>query len=213
MFFISLYFVLSCTGSDLVVVDQITLPIPLLRLFRHKVLYYCHFPEALLNDNKPSKLGQIYRFFLDWIEVICLYFATLICFNSNYTRENVESVFPSVKKRLTAKYTVYPCMQPPPATILPLTTELPADFVLSVNRFESRKLLDLAIKAFAIAAKTGEVNRRGTKLVLAGGLDAKNADAVRCRKELQQLAVKEMVQDRVVFLENINEAQKEALLR
>lgn len=213
MFFISLYFVLSCSGSDLVVVDQITFPIPLLRLFRHKVLYYCHFPEALLNDNKPSKLGKIYRFILDWIEVICLYFASIICFNSNYTKDNVEAVFPSVKKRKNAKYTVYPCMQTPPP-IFDTSVALPSDFLLSLNRFESRKRIDIAVRAFSIALKSSKsMKNLDAKLVLAGGLDVKNADAVKCRTELEDLAKAENIIDKVIFMENINENQKEALLR
>lgn len=213
MFFITLYFVLSCSGSDLVVVDQITLPIPLLRLFRHKVLYYCHFPEALLDDNKPSKLGKIYRFVMDWIEVICLYFATILCFNSNYTKTSVEAVFPSVRKRTIAKYTVYPCMQTPPAIHEP-RKELPENFVLSLNRFETRKRIDIAVQAFAMALKcSNEVKKLKVKLVLAGGLDLKNADARICRGQLENLAKELDISDSVVFLENISEAVKEGLLR
>lgn len=213
MFLITLSFVFSFTRSDLVVVDQITLPIPLLRLFRYKVLYYCHFPEALLNDNKPSKLGAVYRFILDTIEVVCLYFASVICFNSYYTKENVEHVFPSVKKRATGKYVVYPCMQTPPA-VFDSSVKLPSNFVLSLNRFESRKRIDVAVRAFAAALKTcKEMQVKDARLVLAGGLDLKNADAVKCRAELEALATELGVADKVVFMENINETQKEALLR
>ena len=213
MFFITLYFIFSCSGADLVVVDQITLPIPLLRLFRHKVLYYCHFPEALLNDNKPSKVGRVYRFLLDTIEVVCLYFASIICFNSNYTKENVEEVFPSVKKRKTSKYTVYPCMQTPPM-LFDTSVQLPEKFLLSLNRFETRKRLDIAVKAFALALKASSQMRKDeVKLVLAGGLDGKNADALKCRKELENLAIEENIKDKVIFMENINETQKEALLK
>lgn len=213
MFIISIYFIFSFTGSDLVVVDQITLPIPLLRLFGHKVLYYCHFPEALLNDNKPTKLGKVYRLVLDTVEVVCLYFASILCFNSNYTKENVEQVFPSVKKRLLGKYTVYPCMQTPP-TIFDASVDLPEKFLLSLNRFETRKRIDIAVTSFAEALRENpNLKSSGMKLILAGGLDAKNKDAVFCRSQLETLAKDQGILDRVVFMENINENQKEALLR
>ena len=213
MFFITLYFVLGFSGADLVIVDQITLPIPLLRLFKYKVLYYCHFPEALLNDNKPSKLGKIYRYILDTIEVVCLRFSSLIVFNSNYTRHNVEEVFPSIKKRKSGKYTLYPCMQTPPI-LLDSSVKLPEKFLLSLNRFETRKCIDIAVKSFASAIKNSEQMRKdGVKLILAGGLDSRNSDAVACRRNLDLLAKDQGISDKVIFMENINEAQKEALLR
>jgi alpha-1,3/alpha-1,6-mannosyltransferase len=213
MLVIALYFVFRFTGSDLVVVDQITLPIPLLRLFKHKVLYYCHFPEALLNDNKLTKLVRAYRFVLDTIEVICLYFASILCFNSNYTKDNVEQVFPSVKKRTIGKYTVYPCMQNPPP-LFDASISLPEHFMLSLNRFETRKRIDIAVKGFADALlKNPKLKSSTMKLILAGGLDAKNKDAIVCRSQLEQLAKDQGISDRVIFMENINEIQKEALLR
>lgn len=213
MFVIALYFVFSFTGSDLVIVDQITLPIPLLRLFKHKVLYYCHFPEALLNDNKLTKAVKAYRLVLDTIEVICLYFASILCFNSNYTKENVEKVFPSVKKRSKGKHTLYPCMQNPPA-VFDSSVSLPPNFMLSLNRFETRKRIDIAVKGFVdVLLKNPRLNKSDMKLILAGGLDAKNKDAVECRADLEELAKDHGISDRVIFMENINEIQKEALLR
>lgn len=213
MFVITLSFIFRFTKSDLVVVDQITLPIPLLRCFKYKVLYYCHFPEALLNDNKPSKLGKIYRFVLDTIEVCCLYFANILCFNSSYTKDSVEEVFPSVKKRKAGKYILYPSMQTPPL-IFDHSTNLPQKYLLSLNRFETRKRIDIAVDSFALALSNSKsLKDSGTKLVLAGGLDSKNKDAIECRQKLETLAAQKGVEDRVVFMENINENQKEALLR
>ena len=110
MLYITLYFVFSFAKFDLVVVDQITLPIPILRLFRYKVLYYCHFPEALLNDNKVTPVIKIYRLVMDFVEQICLWFANIICFNSQYTRSNVENRFTFMKKWKGSKYIVYPCV-------------------------------------------------------------------------------------------------------
>lgn len=216
MLYLTFYFVFSFAKFDLVVVDQITLPIPILRLFRYKVLYYCHFPEALLNDNKLTKLVKVYRFFMDIIEQVCLYFATVICFNSNYTRNTVESTFPFVRKWKGKKYTVYPCVQNPPSTKkAPEIPDLePSNYLLTVNRFETRKRLDLCISAFADAIQKNErIRDSRMKLVLAGGLDRKNQDALRCRQSLSDQARDLGIRERVVFRENISQEEKEWLLR
>lgn len=218
MLFIVLYFVFSFAKFDLVVVDQITLPIPILRLFKYKVLYYCHFPEALLNDNKRTFLVVIYRKIIDTIEILCMYLANVICFNSEYTRSSLEATFPSMRKWKGGKYIVYPCMQAPPAKVMPqpqLNSLIsPKEYLLTVNRFETRKRLDLCLEAFALAIKKCEKlrNDQNFKLVLAGGLDAKNADALVCRRELADLAKKLQIDHRVVMRENITQEEKEYLL-
>ncbi len=216
MLFLTLYFVFSFAKFDLVVVDQITLPIPILRLFKYKVLYYCHFPEAMLNDNKVTPVIRVYRFVMDIIEQFCLYFATVICFNSNFTRNTVESTFPFVKKWKGKKYIVYPCVQNPPVNYqAPEIPELnPNNYLLTVNRFETRKRLDLCISAFADALqKDTRLRESGMKLVLAGGLDKKNQDALKCRQSLSDQARDLGIRERVVFRENISQEEKEWLLR
>ena len=217
MFYLTMYLIISWARFDLIVVDQITLPIPLLRLFRYKVLYYCHFPEALLNDNKPTPLIKVYRAVMDFIESLCLRFGSVVCFNSNYTQENVEQTFPMMKKWKGYKKVVYPCMLPPPATLPQLEHGhlLPGKgkYLLSVNRFETRKKIDLCVEAFALAIKQDKsFQQSGLKLVLAGGLDRNNKDAILCRKTLEELAIKLDVADRVVFRENISQEEKEVLL-
>jgi alpha-1,3/alpha-1,6-mannosyltransferase len=217
MFYLALYLICTWAQFDLVVVDQITLPIPLLRLFKYKVLYYCHFPEALLNDNKRTFVVIIYRTLMDFIESLCLRFASAVCFNSYYTEENVEKIFPSMKKWKGYKKVVYPCMLPPPEK-LPTVEHaalLPAKgkYLLSVNRFETRKRIDLCIESFALALKTNvHFKQSGIKLVLAGGLDRNNKDALICRSSLEQLAIRLEISDRVIFRENITQEEKEILL-
>ena len=210
MWWIALYFVLSFTKTDLVVVDQITFPIPLLRLFRKNVVYYCHFPEALLNDNKVTPLVKVYRLVMDSLEIFALRFANIICFNSSYTRDKLESTFPSMKKWKGAKYVLYPCMQSP-KPIEKLERPLGGQkYILTLNRFETRKRLDISIEAFALAQDL--MKKQKICLVVAGGLDFKNADAKLCRKNLQEQTATLGVQDQVIFMENISEKDKEELL-
>ena len=210
MWWIALYFVFSFAKSDLVVVDQITFPIPLLRLFRKKVIYYCHFPEALLNDNKVTPIVRIYRLVMDSLEIFALKFANIICFNSSYTRDKLEATFPSMKKWKGSKSVLYPCMQNP-KQIEKLERPLNGQkYILTLNRFETRKRLDICIEAFALAQDS--LKKHKICLVVAGGLDFKNADAKLCRKNLQEQAVALGVQEQVVFMENISEKDKEELL-
>lgn len=217
MLYLSLYLICTWASYDLIVVDQITLPIPLLRLFNFRVLYYCHFPEALLNDNKRTALVVVYRAVMDFIESLCLRFATVVCFNSNYTQENVEQTFPAMKKWKGYKKVVYPCMLAPPATLPTLEHGhlLPAkgQYLLSVNRFETRKRIDLCVEAFARALQQDQTfQKSGVKLVLAGGLDRSNKDALLCRKTLEEMATRLEISDRVIFRENITQEEKEVLL-
>jgi alpha-1,3/alpha-1,6-mannosyltransferase len=57
--------------------------------------------------------------------------------------------------------------------------------LLSINRFERKKDVGLAIKAYA---GLSEKERNGTKLVIAGGYDPRNSENLAYLQELQQLA-------------------------
>lgn len=70
-----LYF--SGVKYDVIVCDQISLPIIFLKLFnfsskKFKILFYCHFPDQLLcvYDKKKNFLKRFYRTPLDWAEMV-----------------------------------------------------------------------------------------------------------------------------------------------
>lgn len=69
---------------DVVFCDQISACIPILRLKKTKILFYCHFPDLLLTERK-SKLKRIYRFFIDWLEEKTTGMADLVLVNSQFT--------------------------------------------------------------------------------------------------------------------------------
>ena len=50
---------------DVVVADQVSIVLPLLRMFRNKTIFYCHFPDQLLAGSRKNPLKKVYRFFLD----------------------------------------------------------------------------------------------------------------------------------------------------
>lgn len=95
-------------------------------------------------------------------------FADAICVNSGFTKGMVSEVFPTLAKTKDLQI-VYPCVE-----IKPKKDETAKDFeppwkekkvLLSINRFEKKKDIGLAIKAYAGLRKE---NRRGVRLVIAG---------------------------------------------
>ena len=65
--------------------DQVSLPIPLLRLRNRRVFFYCHHPDKLLSTNRGSLVMKIYRFFLDNLEELTTAMAHTTVVNSKYT--------------------------------------------------------------------------------------------------------------------------------
>ena len=70
MIYVSLYVALFCPVPDVIVCDQVSACIPVLRLLcskKTRVLFYCHFPDMLLTQRK-SWMKRFYRAPLDWLE-------------------------------------------------------------------------------------------------------------------------------------------------
>lgn len=62
---------LSNLKFDVVVCDQISLPVVPFKWSGYKCLFYCHFPDQLLcvYDKRRNLLKRIYRAPLDWLEM------------------------------------------------------------------------------------------------------------------------------------------------
>jgi alpha-1,3/alpha-1,6-mannosyltransferase len=54
---------------DIIIVDQLSVSIPLLRWTGAKIFFYCHFPDKLLTK-RESLLKKIYRLPVDFVEEI-----------------------------------------------------------------------------------------------------------------------------------------------
>jgi alpha-1,3/alpha-1,6-mannosyltransferase len=128
-------------------------------------------------------------------------FADAVAVNSEFTKGVVEQVWPELGSRAGGLKVVYPCVDvlPSEADLLPATLKLTdgksegesellfADerVILSINRFERKKDVGLAIRAFAaLPAAT----RKGVRLVIAGGYDTRVQENVAHHAELEQLA-------------------------
>ena len=68
MIYVALYLVLfSDYRADVFFCDQVSACIPVLKMSKAKVLFYCHFPDQLLTK-RESFAKKLYRAPLDWVE-------------------------------------------------------------------------------------------------------------------------------------------------
>ncbi|GAO16204.1 uncharacterized protein UV8b_05581 [Ustilaginoidea virens] len=172
------------------VVDQLSAGLPLLRcLFPAvPVLFYCHFPDLLLVRGRQSLPKRLYRLPFDWIEEWSMGFAHAVAVNSSFTKRIVARTWPRLAKSVVTKV-VYPCVDTKPRAdgVQPHEgLSCHADkLILSINRFERKKDVGLAIKAFA---RVPQSQRKRVCLVVAGGYDPRVSENVQYHAELQALA-------------------------
>ncbi|QSZ36302.1 hypothetical protein DSL72_007428 [Monilinia vaccinii-corymbosi] len=181
---------LSDLKPDAFFVDQLSAGLPWLRFFypNTPIFFYCHFPDLLLAQGRTHWLKRAYRIPFDFLEQWSMSFAESIAVNSGFTKGMVEQVFPDLAKEKDLQI-VHPCVH-----VNSKKTETKDDtvqvwqhriFLLSINRFEKKKDIGLAIKAYAGLSKDG---RQGVRLVLAGGYDNRVMENVVYHKELVELA-------------------------
>lgn len=167
-------------------VDQLSAGIPLLRLLqpRPRVIFYCHFPDKLL-AKKGSLLKSLYRLPFDALESWSTGCSDTVVVNSNFTKSVFAEAFPGLRHREPG--VIYPCVDTSDGIhldeILPLWKA--KKVLLSINRFEKKKDVALAVKAFA---GLSPAERRDARLVLAGGYDPRVPENVSTYNELCELA-------------------------
>jgi alpha-1,3/alpha-1,6-mannosyltransferase len=130
-------------------------------------LFYCHFPDKLL-AKKGGILKSLYRIPFDLIESWSTGCSDGIVVNSKFTRGIFGEAFPLLQHR--DPKVVYPCVNSDPTSEkieLDNSEGLWKDHrvLLSINRFEKKKDVGLAIRAYA---ELSDKERQGTRLVIAG---------------------------------------------
>jgi alpha-1,3/alpha-1,6-mannosyltransferase len=222
--------VLLLTGEqDVIFVDQVAAVVPLLRLSGAPVLFYCHFPDKLLCTDRGSALKRLYRRPIDALEERTTAAADMVVVNSRFTAGIFRESFPSISASpdvlyppINADNFVPPSDEPPAASDYAVLGEWAgADSVvlLSINRFERKKNLGLAVEALAAlraraagnAAATAAV--RCVHLVLAGGYDHLNPENVQHLQELKAAVAASGMGSAVHFLPSFSDAQKVLLLK
>lgn len=230
MLYATLYtsFVLSHRERiDVIFCDQISAGIPILRVARHqpKILFYCHFPDQLLAQ-PGSWLKRLYRAPLNYLEELTTGSADSVLVNSKFTRRVFKETFRSLSLMPAV---LYPSLVTAPfdrfednaatAAASDDTEELPtfgADEIvfLSINRYERKKNLPLAVHAFRqLEALIGRQQFERCVLVLAGGYDRRVAENVEHYAELRALVDElGLVGQRVHLLRSPSDAAKVRLL-
>jgi len=235
---------------DVIVVDQVSAVIPVFRAFTPaRILFYCHFPDLLLAAPK-SLIHALYRVPLDAIEQATTGMAHAIAVNSIFTQGVFEETFSRLARRGVVPEVIYPAVNPPndaqlheaernwkkslPDKAVVLISTGPT--FLSINRFERKKNIGLAIEALHKLVKkrsgTGFVSHSnsaeeeegaealtesggvpsGPRLIIAGGYDTRLAENVEHLRELGWHAAKLGVRDRVTFMPSFTDEQRAALL-
>ncbi|XP_061771684.1 alpha-1,3/1,6-mannosyltransferase ALG2 isoform X1 [Nerophis ophidion] len=222
MIYVALYLVfLSGLEYDVIFCDQVSVCIPVLRLSRHKkkVLFYCHFPDQLLTQ-RTSTLKKLYRAPIDFLEEYTTGMADLILVNSQFTAGIFRETFRSLMGVQTD--VLYPSLntrtfdQPSNEAhdLEGLLPEGTSHLFLSLNRYERKKNLGLALEALAALRSTLPASQSvDVHLVVAGGYDERVSENVEHYAELKELSSQLHLGDCVTFLRSPSDSMKVALLR
>lgn len=177
---------------DVFFVDQLSACVPLLRLLcpKAKVLFYGHFPDRLLAKNESGLMKvvkRLYRQPFDAIEIWSTGCADGIVVNSKFTRAVFRHTFSGMRGRDLR--VVYPCVDTEGGKMEEGGSgrELwdGKAVLLSINRFERKKGLELAVKAFSGLSRD---ERGRSKLVIAGGFDSRVQENAQSLRELESLS-------------------------
>jgi alpha-1,3/alpha-1,6-mannosyltransferase len=152
-------------------IDQLSAGVPLLRILSPKtrILFFCHFPDKLL-AKKGGLVKRLYRIPFDWWERWSTGCSDGIVVNSRFTKGIFGEAFPLLKNR--DPKVVYPCVD---TSLSRGDSKVEIEgplwngdrILLSINRFERKKDVGLAIRAYA---KIPQGARKASRLVIAGML-------------------------------------------
>ncbi|XP_047939312.1 alpha-1,3/1,6-mannosyltransferase ALG2-like isoform X1 [Salvia hispanica] len=207
--FVALCVLFLYPSFDIILVDQVSIVIPLMKLKKlSKVIFYCHFPDLLLAQH-TTILRRIYRKPIDFLEEMTTGMADLILVNSKFTASTFAKTFKQLNSRGVRPAVLYPAVNvdqfdKPSASKLTF---------LSINRFERKKNIELAISAFAMLYNSLQHdNREELSLVIAGGFDKRLRENVEYLEELKTLAEQEGISDRAQFIMSCSTPERNTLL-
>ncbi|XP_039026550.1 alpha-1,3/1,6-mannosyltransferase ALG2-like [Hibiscus syriacus] len=207
--FVALCVLFMWPSFDVILADQVSVVIPLLKLNRStKVVFYCHFPDLLLAQH-TTFLRRIYRKPIDFIEELTTGMADMVLVNSRFTASTFAKTFKHLHARGIRPDVLYPAVN---VNQFDEPRSYKLNF-LSINRFERKKNIDLAVSAFAMLQTLEEnVHFADAELTIAGGYDKRLRENVEYLNELKSLAEKKGVADRINFVTSCSTAERNILL-
>jgi len=233
--YLALVILFAGVRYDVIVSDQLSVSIPILRLTGAKILFYCHFPDKLLSQRTGS-LKKLYRAPVDWVEERTTAQADRIVVNSKFTASIFKQAFKTIGQTPEVLYppinlAAYDKSRPlSPSSPFAIYQTRPKKLVISFNRFERKKNINLAVQAFAELGKTLPTAQfQELQLVVAGGYDTRVRENVEHHLELATLATslglthqtlqgsqvpspEELQSANVIFLPSFSEEQRSYLL-
>jgi alpha-1,3/alpha-1,6-mannosyltransferase len=234
--------VLTDPDVDVYFVDQVSATMIMLKLFapRSKVLFYCHFPDQLCDPTRAalqrrSLAKQLYRAVFDRLEAWTMELADSIVCNSMFSRGVTLETFPRLHGRILEDQDIfYPPINVQMITREPSKAAIPeanpfenpsddeleamlraAPSFVSINRYERKKNVMLAVDAFAAVVSEYWKAAASTpcpQLFIAGGYDPRLQENVDVYAELRARAESIGLAKHVTFLRSITERQKFLLL-
>lgn len=206
---------------DVIFVDAISFGVPLLRFARGspKILFYCHFPDLLMAPKSDTLVRRLYRAPFNRAEEYTTGKADVIFVNSLFTQRVFASTFTTIKR---VPSVLYPSLntryfdETDVSTFDASALHVPDDATvfLSINRFERKKNIPLALTAFRELEKhvASAVYER-CHLVVAGGHDVRVIENVEHFAELSELAEALGITKKVTMLRSPSDAGKLWLLK
>lgn len=211
--FVALCVLFLWPSFDVILADQVSVVIPLLKLKKSmKVVFYCHFPDLLLAHH-TTVLRRLYRKPIDFVEEITTGMADMILVNSKFTASTFANTFKRLHARGIRPAVLYPAVN---VDQFDEPHSYKLNF-LSINRFERKKNIELAVSAFARLHTLEEHAPQSQKLneatlTIAGGYDSRLRENVEYLDELKHLAAREGVSCRISFVTSCSTAERNKLL-
>ncbi|QLQ81187.1 hypothetical protein HG537_0E05420 [Torulaspora globosa] len=198
---------------DLFIVDQLSTCLPFLHILsRAKLLFYCHFPDQLLAE-RCGILKRLYRIPFDLFEQFTIGTADSVVVNSNFTKGIYAGTFQFLKDQPRV---IYPCVDLSEREIEGVDEQFynrllgSGSFFLSINRYERKKAITLALEAYALSRRETNFS---TKLVVCGGYDERVAENVEYLGELQEYASSLKLKHITIFYADIQKDKEIDLLQ
>ncbi|XP_049886034.1 alpha-1,3/1,6-mannosyltransferase ALG2 [Pectinophora gossypiella] len=212
------WYVVPVEEPTLIFCDLISLCIPFLKMARgpFRIVFYCHHPDKLLTS-EGGFLKKLYRAPLNWLEELTTARADKVLVNSKYTARVYQDAFQRIKDVPDICYPsinteFFKMAVPKPLKeVVPVGTD---KFVfLSINRYERKKNLDLALRALGqIKDLLSEADWNRVHLIMAGGFDPINLENTEHYIELTDLAEELDIEDKVTFMKSPKDIEKVSLL-
>ncbi|CAD7926106.1 unnamed protein product [Amoebophrya sp. A120] len=202
---------------DVLVNDQVANINPWLRKrTAGKLLFYCHFPDLLLCVERSSYLKRAYRAVFDRWERETTAACDILCVNSEFTKKTLQQTFPAEFAQIET-HVLYPPVDlaevdqhRAAVTTAGVDKANPSpnrlskhNFFVSLNRYERKKEVELALDAFCILRKKFPKEAEDKVLVVAGGYDVRVPENVEYERELQVRAEELGIQRSVIFLRSV----------